>query len=67
MKKKIIILTTIFLITSCYEEKKQESYQDIPNKVKQNTEVIIKDTEEIIKEGKKTFNNFQNNLKKENK
>ncbi len=43
------------------------SYQDATNKVKQNTEVIIKDTEEIIKEGKKTFNNFQNNSQKENK
>ena len=43
------------------------SYQDATNKVKQSTEGIIKDTEEIIKEGKETFNNFQNDSKKEDK
>ena len=43
------------------------SYEDATSKVKQSTEVIIKDTGDIIKEGKKTLNNLQNNSQKESK
>ena len=43
------------------------SYEDATNKVKQSTEGIIKDTEEIIKGGKETLNNFQNELEQEGK
>ena len=43
------------------------SYEDATNKVKQSTEEIIKDTGDIIKEGKETLNNLQNNSQKENK
>ena len=61
----IIAIAVIYIIYLTQVE--GLSYQDATNKVKQSTEGIIKDTEEIIKEGKETFNNFQNNSEKENK
>ena len=43
------------------------SYEDATNKVKENTEGIIKETEKKIKEGKESFNKLQNESKKGNK
>ena len=61
----IIAIAVIYIIYLTQVE--GLSYQDATNKVKQSTEGIIKDTEEIIKEGKETFNNFQNESQKESK